>query len=82
MPDFWMHQLPGESGAPRDLVLYPTRLSEELMKLMDRGVEPSPTSRDDLGLQLHGSGLMTLARDRSKFTMEELYEAFEESKLD
>ena len=81
-PDFWMHQLPADSGAARNLVLYPTILSEELMKLMDKGVEPSPASREDLGLQLHGNGLMTLARDRSKYSMADLHEAFEESRLD
>ena len=81
-PDFWMHQLPADSGAARNLVLYPTKLSEELMKLMDRGLEPSSTSREDLGLQLHGNGLMTLARDRSKYTMADLHEAFEDSKID
>lgn len=82
VPDFWMHQLPGESGAPRDLVLYPTKLSEELALLMDDGVEPSSASREDLGLQLHGSGLMTLARDRSEFSMEDLQDAFEKSRID
>lgn len=81
-PDFWMHQLPGESGAPRELVLYPTKLSEELAMLMDDGVEPSSTSREALGLQLHGSGLLTLARDRSGYSMEDLKEAFEASRTD
>ena len=80
MPDFWMHQLPGDSGAPRDLVLHPTKLSEELAMLMDDGAEPGSTSREDLGLQLHGSGLMTLARDRSGYSMKDLQKAFEESR--
>lgn len=81
-PDFWMHQLPADSGAARDLVLYPTKLSEELMKLTDRGAQPSPASREDLGLQLHGSGLMTLARDRPGYSMEDLQKVFEDSRID
>lgn len=81
-PDFWMHQLPADSGAPRDLVLYPTRLFEEFMKLTDEDVVPSSVGRDDLGLQLHGNGLTTLARDRSQFSMEDLQKAFEESRID
>ena len=81
-PDFWMHQLPADSGAARNLVLYPTMLAEELMKLMDEGVEPSPASLEDLGLQIHGGGLMTLARDRSIYKMADLQDAYEESRLD
>ena len=80
-PDFWMHQLPTDSGADPNLVLYPTKLSDELVKLMDEGVEPSPTSREDLGLQLHGNGLMALARNRSEYSMADLQKAFEESKI-
>ena len=32
-PTFWMHQLPTESGADRNLVLYPTTFSRELLGL-------------------------------------------------
>ena len=77
-----MHQLPADSGAARNLVLYPTVLAEELIELMDEGVEPGPANLEDLELQMHGSGLMTLARDRSNYTMADLQEAFEESRLD
>ena len=81
-PEFWMHQLPADSGAARNLVLYPTKLFEELTLLMDEGVEPRSTGREDLGLQLHGNGLMALARDRSEYSREDLQKAFEESKID
>ena len=80
-PTFWMHQLPTESGVDRDRVLYPTRLSDELIKLLGDGVESDQSSRASLGLQLHGKGLMTLARDRSQYTMEDLQDAFEKSKI-
>ena len=30
-PAFWMHQLPADSGADRDLVLYPSRFAQELL---------------------------------------------------
>ena len=72
-PTFWMHQLPADTGANRDLVLYPTRLSHELLKLLGDGVEPSHTSRADLGLQLHGKGLMNLLRERAQYTLDEIW---------
>ncbi len=34
-PTFWMHQLPADTGANRDLVLYPTKLSQELLSLRE-----------------------------------------------
>ncbi len=40
-PAFWMHQLPADSGADRDLVLYPTRLAKELLTLFGDEVEPT-----------------------------------------
>ena len=79
-PTFWMHQLPAESGADRDLVLYPTRFSQELLRLLGDGVKPSHTSRADLGLQLHWEGLVNLTRERAQYTIEELREAFDDSK--
>lgn len=46
------------------------------------GCSPRIPGQGDLGLQLHGSGLMALARDRSRYTMEDLREAYEESKIE
>ena len=40
-PAFWMYQLPASSGADRDLVLYPSRFSQELLELLGDRVEPS-----------------------------------------
>ncbi len=79
-PAFWMHQLPAESGADRDLVLYPTRFSQELLSLLGDAVEPSQTSRADLGLQLHWAGLLNLTREGGEYTIEHVREAFEDSK--
>ena len=79
-PAFWMHQLPASSGAARDLVLYPTRFLQELFRLFGDGVEPSRTSRDDLGLQLHWEGLLNMTRRRAEYTIEHVQEAFEDSK--
>ncbi len=81
-PAFWMHQLPAASGADRDLVLYPTRFLQELFKLFGDAVEPNRTSRDDLGLELHLEGLANLARERPKYTLEHVHEAFEASKIE
>ncbi len=79
-PTFWMHQLPSASGADRDLVLYPTKFSRELLRLLGDGVEPSHTSRDDLGLDLHWDGLLNLTRERAEYTIEDVRDAFENSK--
>jgi len=79
-PAFWMHQLPADSGADRDLVLYPSRLAQELLTLFGDGVEPSHTSRDDLGLQLHWEGLLNMTRERGEYAIEDVREAFEDSK--
>ncbi len=81
-PTFWMHQLPAESGADRDLVLYPTRFSQELLGLLGDGVEPGHTSRADLGLQLHWEGLVNLTRERAQYSIEDVREAFEDSKTE
>ena len=81
-PSFWMHQLPESSGADRELLLHPATLARELIALLGDGVRPAKTSQGDLGLQLHGSGLMALARDRSQYTMDDLREAFEDSKIE
>ena len=79
-PAFWMHQLPAASGADRDLVLYPSRFSQELLELLGGGVEPSRTSRDDLGLQVHWEGLANMTRERAEYTLDHVRQAFEESK--
>ena len=79
-PTFWMHQLPSASGANRDLVLYPTRLSQELLGLLGDGVEPIHSNRDDLGLDLHWDGLLNLTRERAEYTIEDVRDAFEDSK--
>ncbi len=79
-PTFWMHQLPAESGATPDLVLYPTRFSQELLGLLGDHVEPRHTSPADLGLHLHWQGLLNLTRERTQYTIEDLREAFEDSK--
>ncbi len=79
-PTFWMHQLPSASGADRDLVLYPTKFARELLELLGNGVEPSHTSRDDLGLDLHWDGLLNLTRDRAEYTIEDVRDAFKDSR--
>ncbi len=79
-PAFWMHQLPADSGANRDLVLYPSRFAQELLTLFGDGVEPSHTSRADLGLQLHWEGLLNMTRKRCEYAIEDVREAFEDSK--
>ena len=81
-PAFWMHQLPAASGADRDLVLYPTRFLRELFRLFGDGVEPKRTSREDLGLQLHWEGLVNLTRERAQYSIEDVREAFEDSKTE
>ena len=79
-PAFWMHQLPASSGAPRDLVLYPTKFSQELLRLLGDGVEPARVSRYDLGLEAHMSGLVNMTRNRAEYTLDHVRQAFEESK--
>ena len=79
-PTFWMHQLPAESGADPDLVLYPSRFSQELLRLLREGIEPSHTSRANLGLDLHWQGLLNMTRERAGYTIEDVRKAFEDSK--
>ena len=79
-PAFWMHQLPAASGADRDLVLYPSRFAQELLRIFGDGLEPSHTSRADLGLELHMQGLLNMTRKRGEYTIEHVREAFEDSK--
>jgi hypothetical protein len=62
--------------------LYPTRLSQELLKLLGDGVEPSHVSRADLGLQLHEKGLTNLVRERGRYTLEDIRQAVEDSKIE
>jgi len=85
-PAFWMHQLPAASGADRELVLHPTRLLQECMKLLGDGVEPSGNSRDDLGLQLHCAGLANVTREHvagaPEYTLQHVTEAFEASMVE
>ena len=81
-PTFWMHQLPAETGASRDLVLYPTRLSQEILNLLGSGVEPGHTSRADLGLQLHAKGLSNLLKERSQYSLEEIRQVVTDSKIE
>ena len=80
-PTFWMHQLPVESGADRNLVLYPTRFSDELLKLLGDGGGLNHTRRANLGLELHWKGLTNLTRERSQYTIEDVREAFEDSRI-
>jgi hypothetical protein len=79
-PAFWMHQLPADSGADRDLVLYPSKFAQELLQLFGDGLEPSHTSRDDLGLQLHWERLLNMTRKRGDYTIHDVREAFEDSR--
>lgn len=78
-PTFWMHQLPAASGADRTLVLYPPRLSQELLKLLGDGAEPRHVSLVDLGLQLHEKGLANLVRERDQYTFEDIRQAVKDS---
>ncbi len=61
-PAFWMHQLGVETGVAADLLLDPTRLYQELVKLLGNAVEPSSPN---LGLVLHAKGLASLTRERA-----------------
>ncbi len=81
-PTFWMHQLPTDSGADRDLVLYPTRLAQELLNLLGVGAEPGYTSRADLGLQLHAKALTNVDKERGQSILEEIQQAVEDSKIE
>ena len=76
-PTFWMHQLPGGIGADWKILLNPTRFSQELLKLLGSGVQPSSV---DLGFQLHGKGLMNLLRERAQYTLEEIRQVAEKSR--
>jgi hypothetical protein len=73
---------PLSSGADRNLVLYPTRFSQELLELLGNGAEPSQTSCDDLGLDLHWDGLLNLTRDRAEYSLRDVRDAFEDSKAE
>ncbi len=75
-PTFWMHQLPTNAGADPALVLNASRLLEETVRLVGSDIG---ASRPDLGLMLHGKGLMNLTRDRPQYTLEDVYGALEES---
>ena len=44
--------------------------------------EPGHSTHTDLGLQLHWEGLVNLARERAQYTIEDVREAFEESKTE
>lgn len=77
-PTFWMHQLPGDTGADWKILLNPTKFSQELLKLLGSGVRPS---RVDLGLLLHGAGLMNLLRKRAHYTLEDIRQAVEKSRV-
>ena len=81
-PTFWMHQLPANTGAPRDLVLYPTRLAQELLTLLGNEVVPAYTSRADLGLQLHAKALTNVNKERGQSILEGIKQAVEDSKLE
>lgn len=81
-PTFWMHELPADAGVNRDLVLYPSKLSQEIFNLLGSGVEPEHTSRADLGLQLHAKGLANLLKARSQYTLEEIRQAAEDSRIE
>ena len=68
-------------GGNRDLVLYPTRLSQELLNLLGSEIESSNTGRADLGLQLHAKGLMNLSKERSQYTLEEIRQVVTDSEI-
>ena len=77
-PTFWMHQLPADSGADPDLVLYPTRLAQELLTLLGNEVVPS----QDLGLQLHAKALMNVSKERGQSILEGIQQAVDDSKIE
>lgn len=76
-PTFWMHQLPADTGADWKILLNPTMLSQELLKLLGSNAQPS---RVDLGFLLHAKGLMNLVRERAQYTLEEIRQAVGKSK--
>jgi len=45
-------------------------------------LRPSRTSRDDLGLDLHWDGLLNLTRERGEYTLRDVRDAFEDSKVE
>jgi len=45
-------------------------------------LRPSRTSRDDLGLDLHWDGLLNVTRERGEYTLRDVRDAFEDSKVE
>ncbi len=76
-PTFWMHQLPAETGADWKFRLNPTRIAQEVLKLLGYIDEPSWV---DLGSLLHEKGILTVARERSTYSLEDLQQAYEDSR--
>ena len=68
-PTFWMHQLPAQSGAPGDLLLYPGRLAEELRQLLGQDREHDDQDR---AFRLHAKGLAQVRDAKAQASMKEV----------
>ena len=69
-----MLQLPAETGAEWKLRLNPTTIAQEVLKLLGYIDEPNWV---DLGSLLHEKGILTVARERSTSSLEDLHQSFE-----
>ena len=71
-PTFWMHQLPAQSGAPGDLLLYPGRLAKELRLLLGQHREQDDQDR---AFRLHTKGLTQVRDAKAQASMKEVERA-------
>ena len=71
-PTFWMHQLPAQSRAPGDLLLYPGRLAKELRLLLGQDREQDDQDR---AFHLHIKGLAKVRDAKAQASMKEVERA-------
>ena len=76
-PTFWMHQLPADMGADWRAFLNSAMFSQQLLTLLGENVEPGWMN---LGLLLHEKGILTVARERSAYSLADIHQVLEESK--
>ena len=73
-PSFWMHQLPAKTGADWKFRLNPTRIAQEVLKIL--GIIDQ-TSWVDLGSLLHEKGILAVARERTIYSLDDLHQSFD-----
>ncbi len=71
-PTFWMHQLSVDYGVDPRFLLRPGEISEEVRRLLGKRPEASDP---DLPLKLHAKGLLWLRRERTEYSLGEIYES-------